>query len=86
MSVLSGSTLSAQTCQSENLGSLRYVQENMAGLLHGALGQLLTFKPRVADLTLCDQIRLKLACSAIETSYGLESWDLLSRGIILSRQ
>ena len=32
----------------------------------------------------CDQVRLKPVCSATETSWGLESLDIASRGIILS--
>ena len=35
---------------------------------------------------ICDQVRLKLVCSASETSYGPEILDLASKGIILSRQ
>ena len=34
----------------------------------------------------CDQIRLKLACSASEASYSLEIWGFASIGIILSKQ
>ena len=34
----------------------------------------------------CDQVRLKLACSATETCQGLEILVIASRGIILSRQ
>ena len=34
----------------------------------------------------CDQLRLKPACSADKTSYGLESAAIASRGIILSKQ
>ena len=34
----------------------------------------------------CDQVRLKQAYSALEASYILESLDLASRGIILSKQ
>ena len=34
----------------------------------------------------CDQLRLKPACSADETSWGLEISAIASRGIILSRQ
>ena len=33
-----------------------------------------------------DQVRLKPACSATETSYSLEILDLASIGIILSKQ
>ena len=34
----------------------------------------------------CDQVRLKPAFSATETSYGLDISTIVSRGIILSRQ
>ena len=34
----------------------------------------------------CDQGRLKPACTATEASQRLEIWDLETRGIILSRQ
>ena len=34
----------------------------------------------------CDQVRLKPACSAVETSKRLEISDIETRGIILSRQ
>ena len=34
----------------------------------------------------CDQVRLKLACSAIQTSKRLEILDIETRGIILSKQ
>ena len=34
----------------------------------------------------CDQVRLKPACSATETSWRLEILDIETRGIILSKQ
>ena len=34
----------------------------------------------------CDQVRLKPACSVTETSWSLEISDIETRGIILSRQ
>ena len=34
----------------------------------------------------CDQVRLKPACSATETCQGLEILDVASRGIILFRR
>ena len=34
----------------------------------------------------CDQVRHKPACSATETTYRLDIWDIETRGIILSRQ
>ena len=34
----------------------------------------------------CDQVRLKLLCSATETSYRLEILDIETRGIILPQQ
>ena len=34
----------------------------------------------------CDQVKLKLACSATETSESLQILDLESIGIILSKQ
>ena len=39
-----------------------------------------------AAFGVCDQLRLKPACSATETSLGLEISAIASRGIILSRQ
>ena len=35
---------------------------------------------------ICDQVNLKLACSATETSKSLEILDIGTRGIILSKQ
>ena len=34
----------------------------------------------------CDQVRLKLACSVTGTSQGLEILDIASRDVILSHQ
>ena len=38
------------------------------------------------SLGVCDQVRFKLACSALDTTYSIEISDLASKGIILSRQ
>ena len=35
---------------------------------------------------ICDQVRLKPACSATETSYSLEILDIVNIGFILSKQ
>ena len=47
---------------------------------------LLSLVMRNPVFRVCDQVRLKLACSATETSTSLEILDLESLGIILSRQ
>ena len=46
------------------------------------------FEPRHEKtcLQVCDQVRLKPACSATETSCSLEILGIETRGIILSRQ
>ena len=44
---------------------------------------LITRKPVFG---VCDQVRLKPACSAIEARYRLEITDIETRGILLSRQ
>ena len=41
---------------------------------------------RKAVVGVCDQLRLKQACSADETSWGIEISAIASRGVILSRQ
>ena len=38
------------------------------------------------SLGICDQVKLKPACSATEASYSLETLDIASIGIILSKQ
>ena len=38
------------------------------------------------SLRFCKQVRLKLACSATEASYNLETLDIASIGIMLSKQ
>ena len=44
------------------------------------------YMSHVVRKPVCDQVRLKPACSATESSYGLKMLDITSRGIILSRQ
>ena len=49
-------------------------------------GQYTSHVTRKPVFRVCDQLRLKPACSATEISLGLEISTIASRGIILSRQ
>ena len=72
-------SLTRHFCQIWTLSFLRIVKCNH--YLHK--WSLVTRKPVFG---VCAQLRLKPACSADETSYGLEISAIASRGIILSRQ
>ena len=49
-------------------------------------GQYTSLVTRKPVFRVCDQLRLKPACSATDTSLGLEISAIASRGIILSRE
>ena len=67
---------------------LIWVFAGRTGHFVGFVMRRLIYEPRhnITCLRVCDQLRLKLACSATETRLGLEISAIASRGIVLSRQ